>query len=60
MVWSGNVCAKHMLLEDTKITTSVCIGDFQGHSVLVIYLANTRRIYWTALADNSAALQSRW
>lgn len=49
-----------MLLEDTKITTSVCIGDLQGHSVLVIYLANTRRIYWTALADNCAALQSRW
>jgi hypothetical protein len=55
MLMSGNVDAKHMLLEDTKITLSTCIGDLQGHSMLVIYLANIRRSHWTALADSCAA-----
>ena len=45
-----------MLLEDPKMTTQRCIGDPDGHSMLVIYLANTQRILSTALADNSADL----
>lgn len=45
-----------MLLEDPRMTTRRCIGDREGHSMLVIYLANTQRILWTALADNRADL----
>ena len=45
-----------MLLEDPRMTTRRCIGDREGHSMLVIYLANIQRILWTALADNSADL----